>query len=167
MFAQRSSQRVSLSRARLAFISPATRPALGGFTWLTKLWNCLTENIKIHVALVSFLSHQPAPGPSEKSRQPTKLTQSTFDWHEHISQSLKQVSFLKTSGHPICRHNTPSRISKMDEIWPGLSNKGSSCGQHSNSALCRPVNSKSKLLKCFTLFTPDVIIHRALTSTAV
>ena len=66
------------------------------------------------MALVSFLSLQPAPGSSEKSRQPIKPTQTTFDWYEHILLSLKQVSFLlkqvsflKTGGHPIIRHNPP------------------------------------------------------------
>ena len=30
-------------------------------------------------------------------------------------RNAKQVSFLKTGGHPICRHNTSSRISKIHE----------------------------------------------------
>ena len=33
-----------------------------------------------------------------------------------ILPSLKQVSFLKTGGHPISRHNTPSRTLKIREI---------------------------------------------------
>ena len=31
---------------------------------------------------------------------------------EHILLSQKQVSFLNASGHPICRHNAPSRTLK-------------------------------------------------------
>ena len=139
VFAQRRSQRVSLNRAELAFEKPATRPP-AGFTWLAKLWNCQTEN-KSPVALVSFSSHRPVPGCSEKSRQPAKLTQSTFDCHEPTLPPLKQLYFLKTAGHPIHRHNTPSRTLKMHEIWLGPSNEWSMCGQHSNPALCRPVNN--------------------------
>ena len=38
-------------------------------------------------------------------RHRNELTQSTFESHEHISPSLKQVSFPQAGGHPICRHN--------------------------------------------------------------
>ena len=72
------------------------------------------------------------------------VTVHIFIGNSFILPSLKQVSFLKTGGHPICRHNTPSRTLKIHEIWLSLLDEGSTRGQRSNPASRRPVANKTK-----------------------
>ena len=123
---------------------------LDGFTWLTT---------GSHQAVKSSRCTQQEPNGTQQCHRPAASLRAPRGklaaYHTVIIHilwakifrlpSLKQVSFLKTGGHPICRHNTPSRTLKIHEKWLGLLNEGSTRGESSNPVSHRPVDNKQNI----------------------
>ena len=83
---------------------------------VTKLSNHHAVHNKNSIRLISVIGHQPASGHPDESWQLTTLLPSTFyGQNAQFLPSLKLVSFRKTGGHPVCRHNIPSRTLKIHE----------------------------------------------------
>ena len=81
--------------------------------------------------------------PSGKLTAHNTVTIHILQANYSVLPSLKQVSFLKTSDHPISRYNTPSRTIKIHEKWLGPLDEGSTCDQRSNPASRRHDDNKN------------------------